>query len=79
MERTLISELNNRVGETVSISGWVDVRRDQGKMIFFDFRDRSIRLEIEIWMVLALEKNFFFEKFNFNFFLIINNDYCIFI
>ncbi|OGG64587.1 hypothetical protein A3C94_02970, partial [Candidatus Kaiserbacteria bacterium RIFCSPHIGHO2_02_FULL_55_17] len=24
-----------------SISGWVDVRRDQGKMVFFDFRDRS--------------------------------------
>ncbi|MFA6407968.1 MAG: aspartate--tRNA(Asn) ligase [Candidatus Paceibacterota bacterium] len=41
MERTLIGELGSRVGETVSISGWVDVRRDQGKMVFFDFRDRS--------------------------------------
>jgi len=41
MERTLIGELGNKVGETVSISGWVDVRRDQGKMVFFDFRDRS--------------------------------------
>jgi aspartyl-tRNA synthetase len=41
MERTLITELGKRVGETVSVSGWVDVRRDQGKMIFFDFRDRS--------------------------------------
>lgn len=41
MERTLIGELGKRVGETVSISGWVDVRRDQGKMVFFDFRDRS--------------------------------------
>ncbi|KKW41523.1 hypothetical protein A3I46_00080 [Candidatus Kaiserbacteria bacterium RIFCSPLOWO2_02_FULL_54_13] len=41
MERTLIGELGKHVGETVSISGWVDVRRDQGKMVFFDFRDRS--------------------------------------
>jgi len=41
MERTLIGELGQHVGETVSISGWVDVRRNQGKMVFFDFRDRS--------------------------------------
>lgn len=41
MERTLIGELRKKVGETVSISGWVDVRRDQGKMAFFDLRDRS--------------------------------------
>ncbi|MCX6786737.1 MAG: OB-fold nucleic acid binding domain-containing protein [Candidatus Kaiserbacteria bacterium] len=41
MERTLIGELGSHIGETVSISGWVDVRRDQGKMVFFDFRDRS--------------------------------------
>ncbi|HVM58723.1 MAG TPA: aspartate--tRNA(Asn) ligase [Candidatus Paceibacterota bacterium] len=41
MDRTLIGELNQHVGETVSISGWVDVRRDQGKMVFFDFRDRT--------------------------------------
>jgi aspartyl-tRNA synthetase len=41
MQRTLIGELGSQVGKTVSISGWVDVRRDQGKMVFFDFRDRS--------------------------------------
>ncbi|HUX80719.1 MAG TPA: amino acid--tRNA ligase-related protein [Candidatus Paceibacterota bacterium] len=41
MERTFIGELGKHPGETVSISGWVDVRRDQGKMVFFDFRDRS--------------------------------------
>lgn len=40
-ERILIGELGRHVGEMVSISGWVDVRRDQGKMVFFDFRDRS--------------------------------------
>jgi nondiscriminating aspartyl-tRNA synthetase len=39
--RVLIGELGKHVGETVTIAGWVDVRRDQGKMVFFDFRDRS--------------------------------------
>jgi aspartyl-tRNA synthetase len=41
MERTLISELKNKVGETVITKGWISVRRDQGKMVFFDIRDRS--------------------------------------
>jgi nondiscriminating aspartyl-tRNA synthetase len=41
MERTLITDLGARTGETVLIKGWVSVRRDQGKMVFFDFRDRS--------------------------------------
>jgi len=45
MTRTLIGELGKHVGETVSISGWVDVRRDQGKMVFFDFRDRSGKVQ----------------------------------
>ena len=41
MERVLIGDLGQHVGETVQIGGWIDVRRDQGKMVFFDFRDRS--------------------------------------
>lgn len=41
MERVLIGDLKNHVGETVTINGWVSVRRDQGKMVFFDVRDRS--------------------------------------
>lgn len=39
MERTYIGDLKSHVGEEVTIKGWIDVRRDQGKMIFFDFRD----------------------------------------
>lgn len=41
MQRTLIGELGSKKGEEVTIKGWVSVRRDQGKMVFFDFRDRS--------------------------------------
>jgi nondiscriminating aspartyl-tRNA synthetase len=41
MERTLIGELGSRVGQDAMIQGVVDIRRDQGKMAFFDFRDRS--------------------------------------
>ncbi len=39
--RTYIKDLTAYVGEDVTIAGWVDVRRDQGKMIFFDFRDAT--------------------------------------
>ena len=41
MERTFIKDLAEHVGETVLIQGWVSVRRDQGKMVFFDFRDMT--------------------------------------
>ncbi len=41
MERTYIGDLGQKAGETVLIKGWVDVRRDQGKMVFFDFRDMT--------------------------------------
>ncbi len=41
MERTLIKDLQNAVNTTVLIKGWVSVRRDQGKMVFFDFRDMT--------------------------------------
>jgi aspartyl-tRNA synthetase len=39
MERTYIKDLNLKAGQEVSISGWVDIRRDQGKLIFLDFKD----------------------------------------
>lgn len=45
MTRTLIRDLGQHVGEEVAIKGWVDVRRDQGKMVFFDFRDRSGKVQ----------------------------------
>lgn len=44
-ERTLIGELAKHIGKTVSISGWVDVRRDHGKLVFLDIRDRSGKVQ----------------------------------
>lgn len=41
MSRTYIKDLSAHIGATVLIKGWVSVRRDQGKMIFFDFRDMT--------------------------------------
>ena len=41
MKRTLIGELSLHKGEEVEINGWIHVARLQGKMAFFDLRDRS--------------------------------------
>jgi nondiscriminating aspartyl-tRNA synthetase len=41
MERTLIRDLKSSVGSEVLIKAWVNVTRDQGKVAFFDFRDRT--------------------------------------
>jgi nondiscriminating aspartyl-tRNA synthetase len=40
-DRVLIGELSAHTGKDIVIAGSVEVRRDQGKMVFFDFRDRS--------------------------------------
>ncbi len=48
MKRTYIKDLGQSVGQEVSISGWVDVRRDQGKMVFMDMRDMSGRVQCVI-------------------------------
>ncbi|KKW05267.1 MAG: Aspartyl-tRNA synthetase, partial [Candidatus Kaiserbacteria bacterium GW2011_GWC2_49_12] len=41
MERIYIGDLREHIGESVLIKGWISVRRDQGKLVFFDVRDRS--------------------------------------
>jgi aspartyl-tRNA synthetase len=41
MERTYTGDAGKHAGETILLKGWVDVRRDQGKMVFFDFRDMT--------------------------------------
>lgn len=41
MKRIFIKDLSAHKSEEVLIKGWVNVRRDQGKMIFLDFRDMT--------------------------------------
>ena len=45
MIRTKIKDLSAKVGEEVLIKGWIDIRRDQGKMVFFDLRDVSGKVQ----------------------------------
>jgi nondiscriminating aspartyl-tRNA synthetase len=45
MDRVLIQDVPKHVGEIVKMSGWIDVRRDHGKMIFFVLRDRTGRIQ----------------------------------
>jgi aspartyl-tRNA synthetase len=45
MNRTYIKDLSALKGQEASISGWIDIRRDQGKMVFFDFRDMTGKVQ----------------------------------
>ncbi len=37
--RTYIKDVSHAVGKEITVKAWVDVRRDQGKMVFLDLRD----------------------------------------
>ena len=41
MQRTRIGELKEKIGSEALIQGFVDIRRDHGKLIFIDLRDRK--------------------------------------
>jgi len=45
MERILIKDLSGNIGGEVLIKGWVDIRRDHGKLIFMDIRDVSGKVQ----------------------------------
>ncbi len=41
MARTLISDTPDKIGEKIKIAGWVNTKREHGKIAFIDVRDRS--------------------------------------
>lgn len=46
MQRTLTKDTVAEVGNEVRVQGWVHVRRDHGKLIFIDLRDRAGLLQV---------------------------------
>lgn len=48
MERTYINDLKDSVGKELTVKGWVDVRRDHGKLIFIDLRDMTGKVQMVV-------------------------------
>jgi aspartyl-tRNA synthetase len=46
MVRTFIAETAAKSGQEVTVYGWVHIRRDHGKLIFIDVRDRTGLLQV---------------------------------
>src|SRR3989344_4836292 len=44
--RIHIFDTNNKIGGEVEVAGWVHTRRDHGKLIFIDLRDRTGLLQV---------------------------------
>lgn len=46
MERTLVKDTITKIGQTVTLKGWVKTKRDHSKIVFIDLRDRSGLIQI---------------------------------
>ncbi len=45
MKRTLISQTPTLIGQSVTLKGWVDTKRDHSKVVFIDLRDRTGKVQ----------------------------------
>lgn len=48
MQRTIASDAVDKIGQHISVSGWVHSRRDHGGLIFIDLRDHTGLLQLVI-------------------------------
>lgn len=48
MDRTLIKDIKSKTGEEVKIAGWVNARRDHGRLVFIDLRDTSGKIQMVV-------------------------------
>lgn len=46
MKTVYVSELVDKVGETVELYGWIDSKRDHKKIVFIDLRDRTGTVQV---------------------------------
>ena len=47
-DRVYIENLNEHIGKKVTIAGWVDIRRDHGKLVFMDIRDATGKVQVVV-------------------------------
>lgn len=47
-DRIRIKDLQDHLGSEITIAGWIDVRRDHGKLIFIDLRDGSGKVQMVV-------------------------------
>ena len=48
MERTLIAQTPEKIGKQIKLSGWINNRRDHGKLVFIDLRDRTGSIQVVV-------------------------------